>query len=252
MQLDACLKSIQRFAPYSGSVVVLYTTSSRDFADAYRTLAAATFAEFVEQSGDFQRDVFRLVEAESELTVFHTDDDVFFRSPSAVPIPTDETACFTFRLGSNTTYSYPIGRSQVVPKLIDSDDVVAWDWTRAEHDFGYPLSLDGHVLRTRLLIRLLRRIRFGNPNELEEELALQRYLAPRWMMSFRESCLVSIPVNVVSSTHANRAGRDPKLSPEALNARFLAGERIALEAMDFGSVRGAHQEIPLAFERSGG
>jgi hypothetical protein len=40
------------------------------------------------------------------------------------------------------------------------------------------------------------------------------------------------------------------MSPEALNARFLAGERIDLDAMDFSAVRGAHQEIPLVFGRS--
>ncbi len=69
------------------------------------------------------------------------------------------------------------------------------------------------------------------------------------MMSFSQSCLVSIPVNIVRTTYKNRAGAAPEMSPEALNARFLAGERIDLDAMDFRAVRGAHQEIPLVFER---
>ena len=30
--------------------------------------------------------------------------------------------------------------------------------------------------------------------------------------------------------------------------RYLAGERLSLEAMDFSDVRGAHQEIELVFE----
>jgi hypothetical protein len=249
MQLDACLRSIERFAPYNGSVVVLYTFSSQNFADAYETLIGVTSAEFVEQSRDFRRDVLELVDAGYDHTVFHTDDDVFFRAPRAVPPPTDEIAAFSFRLGLNTTYSYAVDRPQEMPDVTSDGDLLAWDWTRAPHDFGYPLSLDGHVMRTDLLLRLLGRIRFDNPNELEDELTLRRYLAPRWMMSFRESCLVSIPVNVVTTTHANRAGVQPSLSPEALNARFLAGERIALDEMDFRSVQGAHQEIRLAFER---
>ncbi len=107
------------------------------------------------------------------------------------------------------------------------------------------------MIPTRLLLRLLGRIGFTNPNELEEELALKRYLAPRWMMSFSRSCLVSIPVNIVSATHLNRAGTAPEMSSEALNARFLAGERIDLDAMDFRAVRGAHQEIPLVFTGTG-
>jgi len=252
MQLDACLRSIERFAPYGGSVSVLYTASTPDFAEGYRIAAAGANAEFVVQSEDFRRDVLELVDAGLEHTVFHTDDDVFYRPVPAIPLHLDQVACFSLRLGQNTTCVYTAGRPQTVPDLIREGEVLAWDWTRAEHDFAYPLSLDGHVIPTRLLLRLLERIGFTNPNELEEELVFKRYLAPPWMMSFRQSCLVSIPVNIVSATHANRAGADPEMAPEVLNARFLAGERIDLDAMDFGDVRGAHQEIPLAFVRSRG
>lgn len=249
MQLDACVRSIRRFAPYDGPVFVLYKASTSDFADAYRIVAAEAPAELVPQSKDFRLDVCDLIDANEEHTVFHTDDDVFFSPSAAVPLPTDAVACFSFRLGRNTTYSHPIDRTQVVPDFIGADGVLAWDWTRAHHDFGYPLSLDGHVMPTRFLRSLLGRIRFTNPNELEEELTFKRYLAPRWMMSFSQSCLVSIPVNIVSETHVNRAGGNSDLSPEALNARFLSGERIDLDAMDFSAVRGAHQEIPLVFGR---
>ncbi|MFL5915902.1 MAG: hypothetical protein ACJ752_09715 [Gaiellaceae bacterium] len=252
MQVHACLRSIERFAPYGESVAVLYKASNSEFADAYRIVAEETSAEFIAQSDDFRRHVLQLIGAANDHIVFHTDDDVFFRGTPLVPELTDQTGCFSFRLGLNTTYSYPADRPQAVPNHISADDVIAWDWTQAQHDFGYPLSLDGHVMRTSLLLRLLGHMRFANPNELEEELALKRYLVPRWMMSFSESCLVSIPVNIVSGTHTNRAGGDPEMSPQALNARFLAGERIDLDAMDFSGVRAAHQEIPLVFGQSSG
>ncbi len=132
MQLDACLRSIERFAPYCGHVVVLYKSSTSDFSDGYSMVAAATAAEFVAQSHDFRRDVFDLMDAGHEHTVFHTDDDVFFRPSGAVPLPTEEVACFSFRLGRNTTYSYPVGRSQTVPEFVSDDGVVAWDWTNAQ------------------------------------------------------------------------------------------------------------------------
>jgi hypothetical protein len=71
------------------------------------------------------------------------------------------------------------------------------------------------------------------------------------MLSFRQSCLVSIPANIVTPTYRNRVGENSDWSAESLNRCFLAGERIDLYAMDFSSVRGAHQEIPLAFVRKG-
>ncbi len=118
-----------------------------------------------------------LIDRGFEYTVFHTDDDVFFRRSSAVPLPTGASACFSFRLGLNTTYSYSVGNSQVVPELVEGGEVVAWDWTRAEHDFGYPLSLDGHLMATQLVPSSPSQP-IRDPNELEEELALKRYLRP--------------------------------------------------------------------------
>jgi hypothetical protein len=202
----------------------------------------------VAQTDDFRRDVLAALDRDTEYTVFHTDDDVFFRKPGALPVLPRGFAAFSLRLGSNTTYCYPFRRPQRVPPTLSHEAYLAWDWTRAADDFAYPMSLDGHILRTRLVGRILSRARFTNPNELEEVLHARRYLAPPLMLAFRESCVVSIPANVVSATHANRASEEPGWSADALNARFLRGERIDLDAMDFAAVYGAHQEIELAFE----
>ena len=129
MQLDACLRSIERFARYGGPVAVLYAASTPDFAEAYRMVAARAKAEFVSQSQDFRRDVLELVDAGREHTVFHTDDDVFYRQVTPIPLPADHVACFSLRLGQNTTYAYPVGRRQAVPDFIREGEVVAWDWT---------------------------------------------------------------------------------------------------------------------------
>ena len=131
--------------------------------------------------------------------------------------------------------------------------MMAWNWACADGDFAYPMSLDGHVFRTGLLLRMLRHARFRNPNDLETALHFRRHLAPPAMLSFRESCLLSIPANMVNSTHrGNRVGRDPSSSAVALNTRFLAGSRIAFEQMDFSHVRAPHEEVPFVFTRAGG
>jgi hypothetical protein len=252
MQLDACLRSIESWAPYAGPITVVYKATTPEFSAAYHSLDLADGVRLVAESNDFRSDVIAVLDPGSEHTVFHTDDDVFFRAPPGAPSVPSGFAAFSLRLGQNTTHCYTLGRPQRIPATVADGSVIAWDWTRAEDDFSYPLSLDGHVLPTRLLLLMLSRARFANPNELEEELHFRRYLAPRMMLAFQESCLVSIPANVVSSTHQNLAGGNPEWTPHALNLRFLAGERIDLEAMDFSTVRGAHQEIPLVFKRVSG
>ena len=251
MQLDACLRSIELLAPYSGPIVVVYLATTADFANGYRRLPSGERVRFVEQGDDFQGAVLSALDPRSACTVFHTDDDVFFRKPATVPVLPPGFAAFSLRLGKNTTYCHTADRAQRVPEAAsDGGDLLAWNWARAEGDFAYPMSLDGHIFSTELLLRMLHRARFTNPNHLEEELHYRRYLAPPSMLSFRESCLVSIPANIVSATHQNRARHSADTSAEALNVRFLAGERIDLAAMDFSAVRGAHQAIPYAFTRA--
>lgn len=246
MQLDACLRSIERLSPYGGPIVVIYRATNPAFGEGYEALDVGPRVRLVAES-DFRRDVLDVLSSGADYFAFHTDDDIFFRTISTAPIPPPGFAAFSLRLGTNTTQSYALNRSQKPPAMRSREDLVAWDWTRADGDFGYPLSLNGHVLSAQLLLRLLRRARFSNPNHLEAELHVRRHLVPPWMLAFRESSVVSIPANIVTSTHTNRAGTDPELSPSALNERFLAGQRIDAGAMDFSSVRGAHQEIPLVF-----
>lgn len=252
MQLDACLRSIERFAPYGGPVVVIFKASTPEFAAGYRLLQHSSRVQLVPQSDDFRVDVLKAVDPGREYTVFHTDDDVFFRRPPILPPMGKGFAAFSLRLGENTTYCYPRRRNQPVPPRTERGPVVAWRWTRAQDDFAYPMSLDGHVLATVLVRRMLACSHFANPNELETELHRRRHLAPSGMMAFRESSIVSIPANIVAPTYRNRAGDNPEWSAEELNRRFLAGERIDLDAMDFAQVRAAHQEIPLAFTSTGG
>jgi hypothetical protein len=250
MQLEACLRSIRHFAPYTGSPIVIYKATSPRFDEGYELLVNSGQATFIEQSS-FETDVRSAISREHEYTVFHTDDDLFFRAPTAAPIPVEGVAAFSLRLGRNTTHCYSGATVQALPPFLRSGPYLGWDWTRAQHDFAYPLSLDGHVFATRLLQQLLSGARFQNPNELEEELHLRRYRAPRWLLSLQQSSLVSIPLNIVSSTHANRASMNPQLSAAVLNDRFLAGERVSLDSIDASSICGAHQELALEFEPRG-
>lgn len=249
MQLEACLRSVERSAPAAQAITVVYLATTRQFADGYEILASNSRARFLAESDDFRGDVLEALSAAGDHTSFLMDDDVFFRAPPTPPLPTEEFAAMSLRLGANTTYCYAFDRDQPIPECSTDGPLISWNWTQAQDDFAYPMSVDGSIFRTSLLRRMLNRARFANPSELEEELHLRRHLAPKWMLGFSESCLVSIPANIVSSTHRNRASAEVSMSAEELNIRFLAGERIDLDAMDFSSVRSAHQEVPLLFEQ---
>ena len=228
MQLDAFLRSAKKYAPYA-SIEICY----------------ASGLEFEQEVRGFLR--------AHERVVFHTDDDVFFAAPSAVFLvasyytQSHVGTPISFRLGENTTYCHPLDRGQEVPYALVA--CPPWLWRNADGDFGYPLCLNGTVYRSADLLPLLD-FHFRNPTELEAGLDYRKeHCQPKWMTAPRRSCCVSLPHNRVSVSSGCRTGTNPGWQPAALQERYLAGERIDLDAMDFSQITSAHQEVPLVFTR---
>ena len=247
LQLDAFLSSVARWAPglYSRIVVLFHATTGEHEAAYERLCRERPDVEWIAEQS-FRDDLLAALGTERWL-VFHTDDDVFFADVPDFELRDDEVS-FTLRLGLNNVYSYPLERDEQVQRPAVEGDRMAWTW--AEQDLGsfsYPLALNGHVFRGEEARDWLARLEYANPNELESALqTLKEEVRPR-LASFTRSRLVSIPANVVNDTFPNR--QSGRYGVAELNDRFLGGERIAHEQMDFSSVTSCHQAIPFVFRR---
>jgi len=157
---------------------------------------------------------------------------------------------FSNRLGHNTYVQNPHNRNEQViwpqTAMIDQS-FTYWDWTRVpgHTNFGYPMSVDGNVFRIKQLLPLVQELEFTQPNEFEGRLVGLAHKLPKSMACCETSCVVGLPVNRVQDVCQNRAGEEHGISASELNQRFLDGERIKLDKMDFSNVVGAHQEIEL-------
>jgi hypothetical protein len=177
----------------------------------------------------------------NEMVSFFTDDDVLYGRVEELDLH-DEVICFSLRLGRNTTYCYPHAREQKLPIT------TAWEWKGADGDFGYPMSLDGHIFRSEDLLSILKERHFSTPNWLEVILMKSASEIGRpWMACYPESRLVGIPANRVNTDMPNRNGETYPFGVHDLNVLYLRGRRINLDALDFSDIRGAHQEIELRF-----
>ncbi len=247
MQLDAFLTSVRvHVGGLYDPLTVLFRASTRRFAEAYSILRREhRGVEWIEER-DFRENLLALVEPRG-MIVFHTDDDIFFARVEPFELLHEEV-CFSLRLGLNIGYSYSLDVPERLRCPSVRHDRVSWDWrAQAVGSFSYPLALNGHVLRadeTRLLIE---KIEFSDPNDLESQLNVQSETARSRMASFTSSCVVSVPANIVTRTFRNRHGG--LHTPDELNQRFLAGERIAPELMAFNAVTSCHEEIPFAYRR---
>jgi hypothetical protein len=248
MQLDAFLRSAKQHAPYETVTVLQCVTEDWAHREAYqRVCDRGDFTEWWEENdgvSTFEECVREWVGL-YERVVFHTDDDVWFRDgPRHKRHEAYPDCVISYRLGANTTYCYPLSRTQDVP------DPYGWEWRLADGDFGYPLSLNATSYHAAYIEPLLH-FSFANPTELESGLAARaERFTPEWMIAPAHSCCVSLPHNVVSASSQCPRGPNPDWQPDQLAAKYLDGWRVALDRMDFSHVIGAHQEIPLEFTRA--
>jgi len=112
-------------------------------------------------------------------------------------------------------------------------------------DFGYPLSVDGHIFRTKEILKLTKKVSFSNPNTYEASLQIFDNFPRNKMWSYKHSVLVNSPSNIVQSTFQNRKGETYGISTKDLNDAFLSGRFIELDKIDFSNIVGCHQELEL-------
>lgn len=245
-QLDLLLTSLEKNAPGVFEPTVIWRATWDRYRKSYVTCAKEhPDTQFLQEDG-LTYQVRSAITRARGLFAFFTDDDVLYRPLGNWAVETlgleENWICFSLRLGRNTDYCYPHGRKQRVP------DLTPWKWAEADGDFGYPMSLDGHIYRANDLSRILGGRHFSGPNFLEEVLmAGAGSLGRSLMCCYPTSRLVGIPVNRVQKKRPNRHAEKHSYSVQELNDRYQLGQRIDLDALDFSDIRGAHQELEMIF-----
>lgn len=255
-QLHLLIESINKNAPFMFNLNVLYTYSNQEFEKGYEVLKDICKTKlwnvnFIKES-NFKEDLIDLVKSDYKYTTFFTDDDVLFGEIDYETIEksllNEDIFCFSLRLGKNTTHCYTENQNNQIVLSGEKDNYIFWDWQKSWYDFGYPLSVDGHIFRTKEILKLSKPLNFQNPNTYEASLQIYDSFPRIMMAGYKDgSKLVGVPVNVVQNVFKNRKGESFNVSTKDLNDKFISGQFIDLKKMDFSNVVGAHQEIEYKF-----
>lgn len=255
-QLNLLLDSLKVNATLLFDKIHVLYKAENNYALGYEKLKERYTGINFHEENNFRRDLFKLIDDEVEVTTFMVDDAVVFKKILARKIDIIKPVVkyfviFSLRLGENCVYSHPANLGYTLGEHEVNGEYITFDYTKQQvGDFKYPLSTDGHIFNTRLIKDLLIEIDFYNPNTLEAN--LQRFVVtnsiPKIVKCFRESKLVSIPVNLVNDSFNNRHGLEFGISEKELNDRYLNGETIDLKSMDFNGVNGPHKEIIYKFK----
>jgi hypothetical protein len=126
------------------------------------------------------------------------------------------------------------------------DQNLVWSWMDHSDDFGYPMSLDGHIFRTEDIFPLLSNLSFYNPNSLESILSKNPPHRTK-MICLSRAPIFNIPVNKVQNNYNNRHG---SISAAYLNDMFLSGYRISLKPLIGFNNIACHQEVDIRLKRN--
>lgn len=258
-QLHLLLKSINKNANGIFNLNVIYTHSNDEFKSGYEKLIKYSHAQYSDKvnfikESSFKSDVMALFKPdEFKFTCFFTDDDILFNiideETIANSLSNEDIFCFSLRLGENTTFCYTMNQENKLVLTESTDNTIVWDWQKSYMDFGYPLSVDGHIFRTKDIMKLSKAVGFVNPNTYEAALQVYETYPRHLMESYKHSKLVGVPVNVVQNVFPNKQGEKFGVSAKDLNDKFLSDNFVDFTDMDFTNVIGCHQEILFSFKK---
>ena len=262
-QLRLLLESIKLNADnFFNQILIIYKGSNFLYEEGYRKLQSEQILPNLawQQEQDFVPDFKNAINGcGSHFICGIVDDCVFYKR---IPITwqdvestfEDDVFCFSFRLGLNTTLQYymkPDGRYHL-EDYGENAYFVKWNWKNWDStlNYGYPISLDGHVFRTKQLAELTNKYPFDYLRQWEGVIAgkSRKDVPEENMVACKQNCLFSIATNCVQDPPLG-AGLMYPYTEEYLNNKYLNDEVIDLNGLEYGfqNVNWCHTEMPFKF-----
>ena len=261
-QLDLFLQSISLNGNGLFEVIILFESSNEKFKEGY-SIASGKYPSYdrfswVEEK-NFKEDTVDIVKSSNDKVCFFVDDNILYKK---IPVNIndinnilsveDSPMCLSLRMGKNTYIQNQYSGSRCIPpnKFTVVDDMfLVWNWKVLPPftNFAYPFSMDGHIFRKDDVLNIISQYDFDTPNALEGRGLPFAHKLSENMASLISSCVVNTPLNLVGSSE-NMSGKHFGISLEDLNDKYLNGQSVDLESMDFSNIIGCHQELELKFK----
>ena len=253
LQLDGLLRSFFLNKKGDSDIKVIYRTSNDDHKKSYQEVEARfkDKVEFFEETGSFKSTLVNvLFQLKSGKLFFLVDDIIFTENFDCDFLSTIDTSkyIFSLRMGNHLNYSYVVDKAQKLPQFIDKDDeFLFWDWSDSEHDWAYPLSVDGHLFRVEELRVLAVYFDYKGPNSFESILQKEKeFFSMRLGMSYKKARILNNPCNKVQTEVKNLYG---DMHQDDLLKIWDSGQEINVEVLQGYINKSVHEDV--AFEYKG-
>ena len=249
LQLHALLSSMSKYVKGSYTVAVLhkydemYVEALNELKQEFQTV------RFIEES-NFRDNVIDYLAEKDDSCSFLVDDIIFKQEfdtdqLSGIMSSNPSIVCFSLRLGLHLKHCYTRNLPQRIPDGQVKQDFFIWEWRGTDSDWGYPLSVDGHIFRRNEILAWSKSLSFQSPNQYEDALQLiLRYdqTVPNHCVCFVRSKIFNVPANRVQNEINNRnEGFDVEKMLESWNN----GDRIDFSNLYDISNESAHYAVDL-------
>lgn len=252
MQLELFIRSFNKYVKDFDKYIIniIYTYSNDNFKLGYDKLIGMNYpnVNYIKET-NFRSDLIRMINLEKKHIVFFVDDNIFKNPIDFYDNQMDifnkhgDILCRSLRLHPNLTYCYTMKISMIKPNFLH-DNIFIWRGQSA--DFGYPMSVDGHIFKTKDIFPYVINMNYSNPNSFEGQLASNPINIPK-MICYDKSIVVNNPCNKVQNYNNNHAG---SVRPDDLNDKFLDGYTISMSNIDGLENISCHQEIEIILEKN--
>ena len=261
LQVEGAISSLKHFCIdlYLADIKVLYKADDK-YVKAYDTVMAEhPDVKFIQQN-DFKQDIFEAINY-YEYVVFLVDDNLFtekfyVKTASEILYINKTVRVFSYRLGLNTTYCYPVNKKQAIPDKLSllKDNTMIYNWKQAELDFAYPMDVSSSMYRVKDIAILLMLFICNNPNQLEGCLDMCKAFFPEkeYLACYKQSVAFCNPINKVNVGNNNRSGNSNQLNIDSLLEKFNEGKRLDISRYELAIISGCHQEMNLYLRSKNG
>jgi len=248
MQLNCLLSSLienSNLLPEKITVLCRYDNEYQKGLEVVKSLHPKV--SFIKEE-NFEKQVKDYIKFGEKFCVFFVDDilvkdSIDFSVPCSIINSNPDVLTFSLRLGTHLTECYPVAAKQPVPNGNITSQFFVWKWRESHYDWGYPMSVDGHIFRRSEFEGWSSHLRFNNPNQFESALQEipRNFAVPQGMVSYLNSKILNNPANRVQDEFKNRS--ESLNSYEDLNNLWEEGFEI-----DHSKIRGylnkaAHEPI---------
>jgi hypothetical protein len=254
LQLNCLLSSLKENSNVSENKITVLHHYDDEYSEGFQEVKNIHGGvNFIEEE-DFEAQVKNYLKKEDQYCVFFVDDiivkdQINFEIPCKVLEVNPDILCFSMRLGLHLVECYPAASSQIVPNGTISSQMFVWKWMGSSFDWGYPLSVDGHIFRRSELEGWISHLKFKNPNQFES--AMQEipriFVLSQGMVCHINSKIFNNPANRVQDEFKNRS--ESSVSTKELNAIWLSGQEIDYSIYKSWSNPAAHTPVEFQLKK---